>query len=231
MNYNKERGELLSNPIWHALGSRQQHFNRGNDTLRYFPEEVAPFVGLPNWNADDVQLLSKDLPRNRSFYILIEKQIHLPDKLDIKFTLPLYQMECNELHPEFTDNPVKRLGEEHISQMLELTSLTRPGPFHNKTISLGNYIGIFDGERLIAMGGERLKVPGFTEISAICTHPDYRGKMLASHIISLLSQQIFDKGEIPFLHTRTDNSKAISVYEKLGYKISRDIFFAIIEKK
>jgi Predicted acetyltransferase len=100
-----------------------------------------------------------------------------------------------------------------------------------QTIQFGGYVGVFDGDQLIAMGGERLKVPGYTEVSAICTHPDYRGRHLARYILSQVSQQIIHRGEVPFLHSLTTNVPALKVYQQLGYRLNRHIFFAIVEKQ
>ena len=126
---------------------------------------------------------------------------------------------------------IRPLTEADVPQMLALTALTRPGPFAKRTIEFGNYVGIFEDEKLIAMGGERLKVPGHTEVSAICTHPDHQGRQLGTRILHHVSKNIHDRGETPFLHTKTDNTPALKVYEKLGYRISRDIHFAIIVRK
>jgi predicted GNAT family acetyltransferase len=123
---------------------------------------------------------------------------------------------------------IRQLTDADVPQMLELTALTKPGPFSRNTIAFGNYVGIFDGGRLIAMGGERLQVPGHTEVSAICTHPGFQGRQLATQILFHVSQGILARGETPFLHTKTDNVPALRVYEKLGYRTSRNIFFAII---
>jgi len=114
--------------------------------------------------------------------------------------------------------------------MIELTALTKPGPFNNRTIEFGNYIGIFEGDRLAAMAGERLKISGYTEVSAICTHPDFIGKGYGAVLLSQASLRILRDGQIPFLHVRNDNTRAIKMYEKAGYTIRTEMDFAIFKK-
>ncbi len=102
--------------------------------------------------------------------------------------------------------------------MLALVKRTRPGPFVTRTIELGTYLGVRDGDRLIAMAGERLHPPGFTEISAVCTDPDYRGQGLASRLVAAVVRGIRARDETPFLHLRVDNDAAHRVYAALGFQ-------------
>jgi predicted GNAT family acetyltransferase len=109
--------------------------------------------------------------------------------------------------------------------------MTRPGPFYERTIDFGNYIGIFEQEKLVAMAGERMKLKGYTEVSAICTHPDHLGKGYASMLFSQASARIVQEGSKPFLHVKKDNDTAIRIYEKFGYKIRSEMFFTVFKKK
>ena len=226
-----QTGATLANPVWHALGTMQQHLNAGNQQLRFFAPAVAPFAGMENWDTASLHHFEANMPAQRRLYLMQETAVVIPSSLQVHFTVPLYQMICADFQPAFEDYPLVPLTEEHIPQMLALTALTKPGPFLAQTIRFGGYVGVFDGDQLIAMGGERLKVPGFTEVSAICTHPDYRGRHLARHILSQVSQQIIRRGEVPFLHSLTTNEPALKVYAQLGYRLNRNIFFAIVEKQ
>jgi predicted GNAT family acetyltransferase len=105
-----------------------------------------------------------------------------------------------------------------VPEMLDLTKLTKPGPFGTRTRELGDYFGVRSGGTLAAMAGERLRLPGYTEISAVCTHPDHLGHGYASGLIEILMGRIFSRGELPFLHVRPDNARAIQVYERLGFE-------------
>ena len=122
------------------------------------------------------------------------------------------------------------LNISHVDEMLALVELTKPGPFFRRTPELGTYLGIREAGQLVAMAGERLRPLGHTEISAVCTHPEYRGRGYASSLVSALVQKIIGRGETPFLHVRTENAEAIRVYEKLGFKTRRVITIAVVKK-
>ena len=123
---------------------------------------------------------------------------------------------------------IVELGDSDSSDMLELTALTKPGPFGRRTHELGYYVGIRDHGNLVAMAGERLKVPGFTEVSAVCTHPDHLGKGYAAALMTEVMRGIRERGETPFLHVRADNSRAIAIYERLGFRTAWQGHFAVL---
>jgi predicted GNAT family acetyltransferase len=121
------------------------------------------------------------------------------------------------------DPQIIELGAKDAADMVDLTELTKPGPFTKRTHELGTYLGIRREGRLIAMAGERLKVPGFTEVSAVCTHPEHTGKGYARLLMMEVMRRIFDRGETPFLHVRESNVRAIGIYERMGFvkRVSR----------
>ena len=120
------------------------------------------------------------------------------------------------------------LTKADVPEMLALTKLTEPGPFLPRTIELGTYLGVYDAGSLVAMAGERLHLTGFTEISAVCTHPHYRGRGYGNTLMSALIGRITSRGEIPFLHVRTQNA-AVRLYEKLGFKVRAQLHLAVIK--
>ena len=125
---------------------------------------------------------------------------------------------------------IAELGQQDSAQMIELTSLTKPGPFGTRTHELGTYLGIRLDGKLVAMAGERLKVPGYTEVSAVCTHPDHTGKGYAGMLMTEVMRRIRDRGETPFLHVREDNARAVEVYERLGFRVRKLGHFAVLRK-
>ncbi len=224
---------LLDNPVWSALCSKQNQWNVGTDAVKYFPANMSPFIAINNWhNANNIEELYTTISENRTFALLTNTTVNLPPNLfQIVFTTPLYQMYCKQL--SFLDSSpvsIQQLTNASISQMLALTELTKPGPFYEKTIDFGNYIGIFNEDELIAMAGERLQLHGYTEVSAICTKPGYLGKGFASYLLFESAKRIINEGNIPFLHVKTDNTRAIAVYQKLGFEIRTEMFFAIFKK-
>jgi predicted GNAT family acetyltransferase len=121
------------------------------------------------------------------------------------------------LSPHEANADIVELGLADSVEMMELTKLTRPGPFGKRTHELGTYLGIRCDRKLVAMAGERLKIPGYTEISAVCTHPEYTGHGYARMLTTEVMRRILDRGETPFLHVREGNEHAIKLYQKLGF--------------
>ena len=223
---------ILDNPVWEALSTEDARLNCGNDAVRYFAEDVSPFVGMKHWDDHDLAILEKELPADRSFSVMIADQVRIPACFEIVFTTPLYQMVCTRFQPIFDSSlSMRQLGDADVPAMLELTSLTKPGPFLQHTIDFGNYVGIYQNGELLAMAGERLHVNGYTEVSAVCTHPAHLGKGYASHLMSHACETVIQQGNIPFLHVKQDNTRAIVKYEHLGFSIRSAFYFAVIRRR
>ncbi len=221
---------LLDNPVWEALATEDARLNCGNDVVKYFAEDVSPFVGMKHW--DDLAMLEKELPVDRYFSVMIANQVRIPACFEVVFTTPLYQMVCTRFQPIFDNGVVMRsLDAADVPAMLALTALTKPGPFSQRTIDFGHYIGIVEGNNLLAMAGERLHIKGYTEVSAVCTDPAHLGKGYASHLMSHACETVIQRGDIPFLHVRQDNTRAIAKYEHLGFSIRSAFYFAVIKRK
>ncbi len=222
----------LVNPVWSALNSVDQRLNIGDEEVSYFDSEVSPFVAMQDW-CDEAQLNALEkLPSGRSWFVMREGGVKFIDDFVQVITIPLYQMVCKDFKSNLlSDVDVRLLWKDHLDEMLSLTELTKPGPFMSRTIEFGNYKGLFVGDRLVSMAGERLHVEGYTEVSAVCTHPNQLGKGFGAHMLSILSADVLAKGNIPFLHVRQDNKRAIGMYERLGFEVSREIFFAIFRMR
>lgn len=222
---------VLDNPVWTALSGRQKRFNIGDEQLKYFSADMASFVGLQHWNDQDLAILAERLPAGRTFSVPMSQPVPIPDCFEILFEIPLYQMVCPVLQKQALPVlPLQKLGKKQLQQMLDLTALTKPGPFYEHTMDFGNYYGIMEGNRLLAMTGERMKARGFTEVSAICTQPDQVGKGYASILLQHACERIFSKGEQPFLHVRQDNPSALHVYKKFGFEVRTEIYYAIFKR-
>jgi predicted GNAT family acetyltransferase len=121
------------------------------------------------------------------------------------------------------------LGLEHVPQMVQLAKLTNPGPFGERTIEFGNFVGVFDGDRLMGMSGHRLHPSPYIEISGVCTHPDYVGRGLGAALTYYQVGRIREMGEAPILHVWKHNEQAIRLYEKLGFVTRRELHFNMIQ--
>lgn len=142
------------------------------------------------------------------------------------FDLDGFQMIYDKDEPRGqTDVDVVELGSAEVPDMLHLVALTRPGPFFSQTPDMGTYIGIRENGALVAMAGERLRPPGWTEISAVCTAPGARGRGYASQLVTALVTRIMARGDRPFLHVIKSNTAAVSLYERLGFRIREQVTF------
>jgi ribosomal protein S18 acetylase RimI-like enzyme len=218
---------LLDNPVWHALSTEQSALAQGNGLAKRFPLDVAPFGGLIDQSAAAYDALEEILPGVVTALALDAEPV-LPPDWEMVQSGEMYQMICEA--PAYADDkPIFReLTKTDVPEMLALTKLTEPGPFLPRTVELGAYLGVHDAGSLVAMAGERLHLTGFTEISAVCTHPQYRGRGYGNALMSALISRIVRRGEIPFLHVRTGNVTAVGLYEKLGFRVRAQLHLAVI---
>jgi len=224
--------DLLHNPVYHALLSGDRHLSFGNEQVKYFDEQVSPFAGFDPEYKNGFAELYEMLPSGRKILYAIPSIITQPAGWQVQHEIKGLQFvyESNsKMKTQFPD--VKPLSEIHVEQMVQLAKLTRPGPFGIRTIDFGSYFGIFDNEKLVAMTGQRLHVEHYTEISAVCTHPDYTGKGYAYTLLQHQLQLILQQDQQPFLHVREDNQRAIALYQRLGFTISRTMNFYFMRRQ
>ena len=142
----------------------------------------------------------------------------------------IVQMVCEAPLAVPAGPPVVALGDPDRSAVLELAALVYPHYFRPRTVELGRYHGVHGDERLDAMIGERMAMPGFREISAVCTHPACVGRGLARRLLAHASNEIFARGETPFLHVSPANERAVRLYEQNGYRRRIDVPFWSIRR-
>lgn len=215
----------LDNPIYNALNTGSKHLSCGTETAKFFIPEVAPFGGLKENSPAYFQELREISAVDASFILFTPVHLEIPEIWKINGQMDLFQLVYEqEAHPSGADQELVSLAQEHVPQMLSLTALTKPGPFFNRTIEFGNYKGLFQGEELIAMAGQRFQPLPYVEISAVCTHPDHLRKRYASLLLLEQIRLIQAVGHIPFLHVRADNESAIRAYERLGFTIRSEMY-------
>ncbi len=241
---------VLDNPVWHALNGPQRALGRTTGLAARFDEDVAPFGALatgsdtyrgwadlsglvgakgtvsltgdlldppPGWRAvskfDGVQMVGGGAP------VLLNRGRSAPAKPE-EPTVP----ESGETGPSMV-----ALGRDDVSEMLALVTAAQPGPFEKRTVEFGGYLGIRIGGRLVAMAGERLRPPGYTEISAVATDPDFRRLGLARRLVAAVADRVTEAGDTPFLHAMAGNTDVIRLYESLGFTIRRPAPFIVFE--
>jgi predicted GNAT family acetyltransferase len=123
------------------------------------------------------------------------------------------------------------LGDADAEEMLALATLTRPGPFQRNTHRMGQFVGVRIDGRLAAMAGERFRFPGHTEVSGVCTHPDFRGRGLAGRLSRHVAVAIAARGDTAFLHAWQTNTAAIRLYERLGFRLRCEVNVAVLERE
>lgn len=222
---------LLDNPVYHALTSGDAHLGSGTDNVKFFDEEVSPFAGIKDEDESGFDELHQLLPGSRNILYATRRKISVPQgwKLITGIEGLQFLLESKKSLGKRRIEPVP-LDSSNVDEMVKLAALTRPGPFDKRTIEFGNYFGIFENERLVAMTGQRLHVAGFTEVSAVCTHPDFSGKGYAGILLEHQLDLIIANGQHPFLHVRDDNDRAISLYERIGFKENGPMNFYFLKR-
>ncbi len=208
----------LDNPVYHALLTGDPDKAFGSEQVKYFQKEISPFSGFHEEYDDGFKELHQLLPGGRNILYATRKEIPEPKGWKLIQRIPGYQflyLSEKEFENNFSD--VIPLNEQHVEEMVNLATLTKPGPFGKRTIEFGNYHGIFNNDKLTAMTGRRLHVHEFIEVSAVCTHPGFSGRGFASLLLKHQINSILKEKKIPFLHVRFDNKKAIDLYERLGF--------------
>ncbi|MFF4547056.1 GNAT family N-acetyltransferase [Streptomyces sp. NPDC001435] len=215
---------VLDNPALASLTGPHAHFAERRGRVLRYPVDVSPWLALPaEPDADDWADLAA-LAGPGAEVPLPGFRGRVPADWEITFRVEGVQLVDDAVvgapHAEAV-----RLGAADVPEMLDLVERTRPGPFLPRTIELGTYLGIRRSGALVAMAGERLRPPGWTEISGVCTDPAFRGEGLATRLILAVAHGIRERGETPFLHTGARNTHAIRLYESLGFRLRRRTAF------
>jgi ribosomal protein S18 acetylase RimI-like enzyme len=206
----------LDNPVWHSLTSEHANLAITADGAARYPAAIVPFaaVGEPTPRSAD-QLASLIDDAESVFVVGVAPEP--PPGWQLERKKPVLQMVCTSRRAEVPGPPVKTMTAAEVPDMVALTDLVFPGFFRPRTLDMGSYFGIYDGRRLAAMAGERMRLDGYQELSAVCTHPDYTGRRYAQRLLGILCESAFGRGFTPFLHVYADNERAIGVYRAMGF--------------
>ncbi|MEV7691559.1 GNAT family N-acetyltransferase [Streptomyces bungoensis] len=218
---------VLDNPAWAALTGPHAHFAERIGHAARYHQEVAPFHALSD--EDDPRAWA-DLARlvGPGGTAAVRGVTEAPDGWEVVSLGHGVQLVDTSLRAE-PDPEAVRLGPDDVPQILDLIARTEPGPYRRRTVEMGTYLGIRHRGRLIALAGERLHPPGWTEISAVCTDPDHRGQGLATRLVRAVAAGIKERGEQPFLHAAAANANAIRLYESIGFTLRSRTVFSLVQ--
>jgi ribosomal protein S18 acetylase RimI-like enzyme len=215
----------LDNPVWHALTGPHMNLAIGLALARHYPRDIAPFSAIAEPSAAAYADLAADLPLGSEARLFRPREEVTPNGWETVSVRQIVQMIATDIAapPHSARGAPTELGADDVNEMLALTALARPGPFGARTYTLGCHVGYRDRGQLLAMGGERFRLPGFVELSAICVHPDGRGRGLGATITTHLAQLALARGETPFLHVFPENP-AVALYQRLGFRECSRLF-------
>lgn len=218
----------LDRPVWTALTTRQTALSLGGPQAWRYRPEVNMFAAAAD--PRDGEAIAALLPDQGSIGLVEAGAIgEVPGAGPIK-QAPVNQMVADGSPGVTPDFDYVTLGDADAPEMLALATLTEPGPFFAQTHRMGWFIGVRDHGRLVAMAGQRMRAPGFTEVSGVCTLPDYRGRGLAGKLMRVLVDRIVSEGDAAFLHVYPDNAGAIGLYEALGFRFRAELTFTVLSR-
>jgi GNAT superfamily N-acetyltransferase len=211
----------LDNAVWHALTSCHEPFAEVAGTARRYLSDISVFAAVERLDPDGWASLAALVGPGGTALLFRPGIGDVPAGWTLRFRGAGNQFVADDLRPPVAGAapPIVALGPDDNEAMIALTALARPGPFTPRTRELGRYYGVFERGDLIAMAGERFHSPGYTEISAVSTHPSARGRGLAAHLTHHVARAIIERDELPYLHVADGNDGARRVYERLGFTL------------
>jgi ribosomal protein S18 acetylase RimI-like enzyme len=229
--------DVLDNAVYASLTGPHAHLARRHGRAVRYLGEVSPFAALPDEPGGDDWRDLATLIDNPEGVALAATGAETPPNWTELVRIPCIQMigAGVEARPDrqfpvasLAPDDLVRLSHDDVPEMLELVAQTKPGPFAPRTVDMGGYVGLREDGRLIAMAGERLRPPGWTEISAVCTAPEHRGRGLATRLVQAVAYGIRERGETPFLHVASTNTAAMKLYEAMGYVARASFDFVVL---
>ena len=222
---------LLDRPIWSALTTSQKHLAEGGPRALRYPVDVTPFADMADMSAASFAALGDLLSGSQVAALFTPEPVVVPAGFKVVLVESGEQMIGSPADSPLRDAEIVTLGAADVPAMMALTALTKPGPFAARTHELGTFLGIRAGGELVAMAGERMKPGNFTEMTAVCVHPEHRGRGYAQALLASVARQIEARGEIPFLHVFSHNISAIALYERQGMRIRRRLHVTAFMKQ
>jgi predicted GNAT family acetyltransferase len=222
----------LDRPVWASLRTFHEPLSIGTALARRFARDVNLFASAADDSPAALAALAGLVQPGEQVFVLQVPSITVPAQcVAVKEAQGVQLLATRSLLGEAALDGIEPLSDADAPEMLALARLTEPGPFLARTPTMGRFLGIRIDGRLAAMAGERLRLPGYTEVSGVCTHPDFRGRGLARRLSATVAAHIESRGEQPFLHAWRSNAAAIALYESLGFELRTEVNVAVLERR
>ncbi len=222
--------DALDRPVWASLTTYHAGLGEGDARAKRFARDVNLFASARDDSADAQAALASLLRADEHVYILQVPAITIPPALRASTVGAGVQMVAVRPLASESEDDIEVLSDGDAPEMTALAALTKPGPFLARTNQMGRFLGIRRGGRLAAMAGERFRFPGHTEVSGVCTHPDFRGQGLARRLSAAVAANIQRRGDVAFLHAWASNAPAIALYRSLGFEVRASVHVAVLER-
>jgi predicted GNAT family acetyltransferase len=221
--------EQLDRPVWSALTTRWARIAEGDARARRVDRDYGVFGAAADRSAENLAALAALVPEQGEIWLVEREDWPAPPGTRFARRAECVQMICDGLSPGKAPGfEIVELGEHDAPAMYDLAMLTKPGPYAAHTNRLGEFIGVKQNGRLIAMAGERMKMPGLSEVSGVCTHPDHRGRGYAGALMRVVAERMLARGETPWLHAYASNTGAIALYESLGFRLHGTVTASVL---
>lgn len=219
---------LLDNIFWHTMRGAHARYSLGGSVARRYGPGFSPIVAFAEPQRPDFAALAPHCAAGEHFYCdgwsgAAEAEWQIDSEATMLKMVWDHTSPSDDAAPDAVP-----LDPSHAAQALKLAKLTRPGPFGPRTIELGDYFGVFENNRLIAMAGERTQAGRMREISGVCTHPDFQGRGIARRLVLKLIHRELLRGETPFLHVMGNNKHACKLYERMGFRTYRESVVRVV---
>lgn len=222
----------LDRPVWMSLTTHHASLSEGNALARRFVCNVNLFASARDESPQAIAALADLVGPEEIVFLLQVPKINVPRGLDvIKVAEGVQMVAAPSSTFGGTRDDMLKLTDNDAPEMLALATLTEPGPFLTRTHAMGNFLGIRINGQLAAMAGERMRFPGYTELSGVCTHPNFRGRGLARRLSAAVAADIQARGDQIFLHAWKANHPAVRLYETLGFKVRVEVNVVVLRRR
>ena len=222
---------ILDRPIWNALHTAHADLAEGGERAMRYPPSIVPFAAAADDTRESLEAL-ENLPAVDEAMAIIEAgPVIIPQGLTVVAEGKLVQMIAERPYERISDSRLQPLTSDDAEEMLALATLTKPGPFTLRAQSLGTFWGVRIDGRLVAMAGQRLRHPGFGELSGLCTHLDFQGRGLGTLLFRFVAGEIASTGDTAYLHAYAANISAISLYETQGFALRSEMNMRVVKRR